>query len=41
MGRLWTLAEQEDIRVFAANLQDLLLLAPADLRPIIALDLGF
>ena len=29
MGRLWALAEEEGIRVFAENLRNLLLAAPA------------
>jgi len=41
MGRLWALAEEEGIRVFAENLQNLLLAAPAGPRPTIALDSGF
>jgi len=41
MGRLWALAEEEGIRVFAENLQNLLLAAPAVPRPTIALDSGF
>ena len=41
MGRLWALAEEEGIRVFAENLQNLLLAAPASPRPTIALDPGF
>ena len=41
MGWLWALAEEEGIRVFAENLQNLLLAAPAGPRPTIALDSGF
>ncbi|NQW00762.1 MAG: RNA-binding transcriptional accessory protein [Rhodospirillales bacterium] len=41
MGRLWEAAEQEGIRVFAENLRDLLLAAPAGPRATIALDPGF
>lgn len=41
MGRLWTMAEEEGIRVFAENLRDLLLAAPAGPRTTIALDPGF
>src|SRR3984957_2878648 len=39
--RLWQLAEDEAGRVFAANLRDLLLAAPAGARPTIGLDPGF
>ena len=39
--RLWQLAEDEAVRVFAANLRDLLLAAPAGARPTIGLDPGF
>jgi uncharacterized protein len=39
--RLWNLAEQEAVRVFAANLRDLLLAAPAGARPTMGLDPGF
>src|SRR2546423_5302781 len=39
--RLWTLAEDEAIRVFAANLRDLLLAAPAGTRATMGLDPGF
>jgi protein Tex len=39
--RLWTAAEQEAVRVFAANLRDLLLAAPAGARTTIGLDPGF
>jgi protein Tex len=39
--RLWTAAEQEAVRVFAANLRDLLLAAPAGARPTMGLDPGF
>ena len=41
MGRLREAAEDESIRVFAGNLRDLLLAAPAGRRPTIALDPGF
>lgn len=41
MGRLRDAAEEEAIRVFAANLKDLLLLAPAGMRPTLGLDPGF
>jgi uncharacterized protein len=39
--RLWRLAEDEAIRVFAANLRDLLLAAPAGARATLGLDPGF
>ena len=39
--RLWNAAEQEAVRVFAANLRDLLLAAPAGTRPTMGLDPGF
>ena len=39
--RLWQVAEDEAVRVFAANLRDLLLAAPAGQRPTIGLDPGF
>ena len=39
--RLWTAAEQEAVRVFAANLRDLLLAAPAGARATMGLDPGF
>src|SRR5262249_54307341 len=39
--RLWNAAEQEAVRVFAANLRDLLLAAPAGARPTIGLDPGY
>jgi protein Tex len=39
--RLWQVAEDEAVRVFAANLRDLLLAAPAGPRPTIGLDPGF
>jgi uncharacterized protein len=39
--RLWTAAEEEAVRVFAANLRDLLLAAPAGARPTLGLDPGF
>src|SRR5262249_21824297 len=38
---LWNAAEQEAVRVFAANLRDLLLAAPAGARPTMGLDPGF
>lgn len=41
MGRLWEKAEEEGIRVFAGNLRDLLLAAPAGPRTTIALDPGY
>jgi len=39
--RLWNIAEQEAVRVFASNLRDLLLAAPAGARPTMGLDPGF
>ncbi|NJC67579.1 RNA-binding transcriptional accessory protein [Planosporangium flavigriseum] len=39
-GRLWQAAEDEAVRVFAANLRDLLLAAPAGTRPTMGLDPG-
>ncbi len=39
--RLWTTAEEEAVRVFAANLRDLLLAAPAGTRPTLGLDPGY
>src|SRR6202165_1061776 len=39
--RLWTLAETEAVRVFASNLRDLLLAAPAGRRVPMGLDPGF
>ena len=39
--RLWDAAEAEGVRVFAANLRDLLLAAPAGARPTMGLDPGF
>ena len=39
--RLWTAAEEEAVRVFAANLRDLLLAAPAGARTTLGLDPGF
>ena len=39
--RLWQAAEDEAVRVFAANLRDLLLAAPAGGRPTMGLDPGF
>jgi uncharacterized protein len=41
MSRLWEAAELEAIRVFASNLRDLLLAAPAGPRRTLALDPGF
>lgn len=41
LGRLFEAAEEEAIRVFAGNLRDLLLAAPAGMRPTLALDPGF
>jgi protein Tex len=40
-GRLWEAAEDEAVRVFAANLRDLLLAAPAGSRTTMGLDPGF
>jgi uncharacterized protein len=39
--RLWQRAEDEAVRVFAANVRDLLLAAPAGPRPTMGLDPGF
>jgi uncharacterized protein len=39
--RLWQAAEDDAVRVFAANLRDLLLAAPAGARPTMGLDPGF
>jgi protein Tex len=39
--RLWQRAEDEAVAVFAANLRDLLLAAPAGARPVLGLDPGF
>ena len=39
--RLWTSAEEEGVRVFATNLRDLLLAAPAGARVTMGLDPGF
>jgi uncharacterized protein len=39
--RLWTAAETEAVRVFASNLRDLLLAAPAGARRTMGLDPGF
>lgn len=39
--RLWTAAEQEGVRVFASNLRDLLLAAPAGARATMGLDPGY
>ncbi len=39
--RLWTAAEEEAVRVFASNLRDLLLAAPAGTRATLGLDPGF
>src|SRR5262249_39624376 len=40
-GRLRQAAEEEAVRVFAANLRDLLLAAPAGTRPTMGLDPGY
>lgn len=40
-SRLWRVAEEEAIRVFAENLRDLLLAAPAGARATLGLDPGF
>ncbi|MFN3688124.1 Tex family protein [Salinarimonas sp.] len=40
-ARLWAKAEEESIRIFAANLRDLLLAAPAGARPTMGLDPGY
>jgi len=40
-SRLWQAAEEEAVRVFATNLRDLLLAAPAGTRPTMGLDPGF
>jgi uncharacterized protein len=39
--KLWQLAEDEAVRVFAGNLRDLLLAAPAGARPTLGLDPGY
>ena len=39
--RLWNAAEEESVRVFAANLRDLLLAAPAGARATMGLDPGY
>ncbi len=39
--RLWQHAEQDAVKVFAGNLRDLLLAAPAGSRPTLGLDPGF
>ena len=39
--RLWQAAEEEAVRVFAGNLRDLLLAAPAGARATLGLDPGF
>jgi protein Tex len=39
--RLWQRAEDDAVAVFAANLRDLLLAAPAGTRPVLGLDPGF
>jgi uncharacterized protein len=39
--RLWQLAEDEAVKVFAGNLRDLLLAAPAGARPTLGLDPGY
>jgi Transcriptional accessory protein len=40
-GRLWEAAEADAVKVFAGNLRDLLLAAPAGARPTMGLDPGF
>ena len=40
-ARLWAAAEQEGVRVFASNLRDLLLAAPAGARVTMGLDPGY
>src|SRR5690606_8001750 len=40
-ARLWQAAEDEAVRIFAANLRDLLLAAPAGARTTMGLDPGF
>ncbi|WP_342362557.1 Tex family protein [Terrarubrum flagellatum] len=40
-GRLWQQAEEDAIKVFAGNLRDLLLAAPAGARPTMGLDPGY
>ncbi|ACA17357.1 RNA binding S1 domain protein [Methylobacterium sp. 4-46] len=40
-ARLWEAAESEAVRVFAGNLRDLLLAAPAGARPTLGLDPGY
>src|SRR6266540_1232135 len=40
-ARMWQAAEDEAVRVFATNLRDLLLAAPAGARPTMGLDPGF
>ncbi|WP_117208979.1 Tex family protein [Allorhizocola rhizosphaerae] len=40
-GRLWQAAEDEAVRVFATNLRDLLLAAPAGTRTTLGLDPGY
>lgn len=40
-GRLWETAEVDAVKVFAGNLRDLLLAAPAGSRPTMGLDPGF
>src|ERR1700754_5072082 len=39
--RLWTAAETEAVRIFASNLRDLLLAAPAGARVTMGLDPGY
>ncbi|ETR76276.1 RNA-binding protein [Afipia sp. P52-10] len=39
--RLWSMAEEEAVRVFASNLRDLLLAAPAGARATMGLDPGY
>lgn len=40
-ARLWTKAEEDSIKIFAANLRDLLLAAPAGARATMGLDPGY
>jgi uncharacterized protein len=40
-ARLWHYAEEQAVKVFAGNLRDLLLAAPAGARPTLGLDPGF
>ncbi|AWM85841.1 Tex family protein [Microvirga sp. 17 mud 1-3] len=39
--RLWQIAEDEAVKIFAGNLRDLLLAAPAGARPTLGLDPGY